>query len=161
MNYIGFIHLLLAIVKNIYGYVYPAFLLYDAMYLIIFALFPLSWLCCRGECIISYISKKYENKDYQLGDQPHYHKDISDLFGGNNILYKIYENISTIIYIGSLIIVNNRSKIISNYLLYITIFLLLIYLINNELTINIYFQIALAIFLSSVIYNSYLRLYDL
>ena len=161
MNYIGHIHLLLAIIKNTYGYFFPAFVLFDAIYLILFALFPLSWLCCKGECIISYISKKYKNKDYQLGDQPHDHTDVSDLFRSNNILYHSYSHISTIIYIGSLIIVNNRSKIISNYLLYITIFLLLIYLINNDLRINIYFQIVLAIFLLSVIYNSYLRLYDL
>lgn len=157
MNYIGYIHLLLVVSRNIYGYIIPASLIFDPIYLIMFTLLPLSWICLKGECIISYIAKKYKNNDYKMGDHPHDHTDISELFI-NNISYKIYYYISLMLYIGSLIIVNNRSNLNPNYLFYITIFLFLIYIIDNDLKINKYFQMVLITLLSSVMYNTYLKL---
>jgi len=152
LNYIGNIHLLLACIKYTYGY-YSIASTFDSFYLIIFALIPLSWIFYKGECIISYIKKKQEDNNYQMGDQPFDHTDVSNLFKNNNIIYNLYSDISTCVYIGSLIIVNNRSQLISNYLLYIAIILLLIYMMDKNLRLNIQFQIFLSIILLSIIYN--------
>lgn len=157
MNYIGHMHLILGIVRNIYGFITPINIMFDTIYLFIFTLLPLSWITFKGECIISYISKKYKNNDYKLGENPYNHADISDLFI-NNISYNIYYYVSIMIYCGSLIIVNNRSKIVPNYLLNITMFLVMIYVIDNDLKINKYFKLCLSIFLLSIMYNIYLKL---
>jgi len=156
---IGYLHLILGIIKYTYGYIFSSILLFDSIYLIIFSLIPLSWIFCKGECIISYFVKKYENSNYKLGDKPFHHKDIYDLFS-NKIVYIFFSNITTFIYIGSLIIVNNRTNIIPKYIFYITILLLLLYIYDMDLYKSYYsnlyfpyFQIIVTIMLLYIIFN--------
>lgn len=139
-NIIGYIHIFLGIVKDIYGYIFPQILILDAIYLIIFACIPLLWIINKGECIISYYSKKCENPDYQLGNEPFNHSDISNLFP-NKTYYTLFSNISTFVYIGSLLIVNYRTRIIPDYLFYITIILLLVYIYDMDLYESYYTNI--------------------
>lgn len=140
-NIIGYIHIFLGILKDIYGYIFPQISILDAIYLIIFACIPLLWIINKGECIISYYSKKCDNPDYELGNDPFNHSDISDLFP-NKTYYTLFSNISTFVYIGSLLIVNYRTCIIPDYLFYITIILLLIYIYDMDL-FNSYYTTAL------------------
>jgi len=156
---IGYIHLLLCIFKYTYGYIFPSILLIDSLYIILFAVIPLSWIFFNGECILSYFIKKYEDNNYKLGDEPSNYKDMSDLFP-NNKIYSYYTNITTFIYIGSLIIVNNRTKIIPNYIFYIILILFLLYCYDIELfnsyytkLFSPYFQIILIIVFIFVICN--------
>lgn len=156
---IGYLHLILGIIKNTYGYIFSSILLYDSIYLIIFALIPLSWILFKGECLISYFVKIYENSNYKLGDNQFHHKDISDLFS-NKTYYILFSNITTFIYIGSLIIVNNRTNIIPKYIFYIIILLLLFYIYDMDLYKSYYsnlfcpyFQIILTIGLLYIIFN--------
>ena len=159
-NIIGYLHLLLCIFKYIYGYVFPSILLFDSLYIILFAIIPLSWIFFKGECILSYFIKKYEDNNYKLGDESSNYKDMSDLFP-NNKVYSYYSYITTFVYIGSLVIVNNRTKIIPNYTFYIILILFLLYLYDIELfnsyytkLFSPYFQIILIIVFTFVIYNS-------
>lgn len=157
---IGYLHLLLSILKYIYGYIFPSILLFDSLYIILFAAIPLSWILFKNECLLSYFIKKYENNNYKLGDEPSNYKDMSDIFP-NNKIYSYYTNITTFIYIGSLIIVNNRAKIIPNYIFYIILILFLLYCYDIELFNSYYFKllypyphIILIIAFIFVIYNS-------
>ena len=163
---IGYLHLILGIIKYTYGYIFPSILLFDSIYLIIFSLIPLSWIFCKGECLISYFAKKYENSDYKLGDEPFYHKDVSDLFS-NKTYYTLFSNITTFIYIGSLLIVNNRTNIIPKYIFYITILLLLFYIYDMDYYNSYYtklfcpyFQIILTIILLYIIFNCIKKIYN-
>lgn len=158
-NIIGYLHLLLCIFKYIYGYVFPSILLFDSLYIAFFAIIPLSWIFLKGECITSYFIKKYENNNYKLGDDAYNYKDITDLFS-NNTVYFYYTNITRFIYIGSLIIVNNRTKIVPNYIFYIILILFILYSYDIELfnsyyikLFSPYFQIILIIAFTFVIYN--------
>lgn len=139
-NIIGYIHIFLAILKDIYGYIFPKILVVDALYLIIFACIPLLWIINKGECIISYYCKKCENPDYELGNEPFNHSDISNLFP-NKTYYALFSNISTFVYIGSLLIVNYRTRIIPDYLLYLTIIFLLFYIYDMDLYNSYYTNI--------------------
>ena len=158
-NIIGYLHLILALIKNTYAFIFPSILFLDVIYLILFALVPLSWIFLKRECFISYFIKKYENNDYKLGTNPFDHKDVSNLFP-NKTSYVLFQNISTFIYICSLIIVNNRAKIIPNNIFYTTIILLLFYIYDMDLfksyytkLFSPYFQIILGTFLFYIIYK--------
>lgn len=130
-NIIGYIHIFLSIIKCIYGYIFPSIILFDVLYLIIFACVPLLWIFCKGECLISYFYKISENNDYKLGDDPFNHKDVSVLFP-NKTHYLLYSNISIFVYIGSLLIVNYRTNIIPSYIMYLTLLLLLLYVYDMD-----------------------------
>jgi hypothetical protein len=63
---IVFIHLLLCIFSILY-----VFLIknkqYDYIYLIVIYFILLHWTFLKGECIISYLYKKMQNNDYEIG----------------------------------------------------------------------------------------------
>jgi hypothetical protein len=149
---IGYIHLGLSFIKNVYGYFSTPNKELDALYLITFATIPLSWISCKGECLVSYFIKKYENSDYVLGENTSY-KDITDILGD---YYNIYSCISNFVYIGSLVVVVNRTKLMSNYLLYSTLFLLVL---QYEVKCKIP-EIIIIFFLLSVMVNVILRFHE-
>ena len=112
MTYIfNILHLMGAIAKNTYGFFSRPVLLYDSFYLFFFTGVPLSWLVCKGECVFSYLYKKYENPQYILGSDSHNYSDLAQLFP-NKSAYKIYSHISAMAMLGSFILVNNRTRII-------------------------------------------------
>jgi len=153
MNIIGVIHTALSLFKNIYGFIVPKSR-FDIIYIGGFAAIPLSWLLCKGECLISYTYKKYENNNYQLGDRPFDHSDVSDLFE-NKKVYNFYSHTTTFLYIGSIIIVNNRSKLVPNTLLYSTIGMLLLYIYFENLRTLFFFQITFGTRLYRIICITY------
>jgi hypothetical protein len=125
-----------------------------------FAAIPLSWLFCKGECLISYTWKKYENSNYQLGDRPFDHNDVSDLFE-NKKIYDFYSNCTTFLYIGSVIIVNKRSDLVPKMILYPTIIMLLLYIYFVDLRTFFPFQITLGYLLHRIMYYSNHQIYRL
>ena len=159
MNFVGIAHLALGLCKNIYGFIFPKSNL-DMVYMSWFGAIPFTWLLCKGECLISYAWKKYENSSYQLGDQPFEHSDISDLFE-NKTLYEIYSHCTTFLYIGSVIIVNNRSEIVPKLLLYSTTVMLLFYIYFVNLRTHPPFQITLGYLLHRIMYYSNYQIYCL
>ena len=152
-------HLALGLCKNIYGFIFPKSNL-DMIYITGFAAIPFSWLLCKGECLISYAWKKYENSSYQLGDRPFDHSDVSDLFE-NKFLYGVYFHCTTFLYIGSVIIVNNRSHVVPKMLLYSTIVMLLFYIYFVNVRTHLPVQITLGYLLHRIMYYSNYQIYCL
>ena len=160
-NYVGIIHVYGMIIENIYGFI-PHFFIsnirfFDKLYILSFVFIPLSWIVCKDECIISYISKKVENPNYQLGSEPENVKDIIDLFYTKE-LYSIFYHTNHILRISSLIIVNNRTTHISYYIFTPTFVLYTIYVydiiykLNYRKQLYPYFQILLCIYLFTICY---------
>lgn len=113
---IAIAHLSLAFLKNTYGLWFPQVILIDNMYMLMFIAIPLSWIACKGECLISYLFKVLENPNYVLGSQPFYYKDIEELFP-SKLLYNIYSNVTTVTYAYSVWVVNYRSYVIPGWAL--------------------------------------------
>jgi len=150
--FFGFLHLFGMIIKNIYGIIITQNIFFDKIYLTIFLSIPISWILCKDECIISYIIKKYNNKNYILGDNPENVDDISELFY-NKKIYFIFYHSNQILQIISIIIVNNRTTNISYYIFIPTIILYILYIYDISYKINYrkivypYFQILLLFYL--------------
>jgi hypothetical protein len=107
-NIFGKLHLFGMVIKNIYGFIIPKYILFDKLYLISFVFIQFSWLLCKDECIISYLIKKYKNKNYLLGSEPENIEDIIIIFPNKNVYYFFY-NANHLLHICSLLIVNNRT----------------------------------------------------
>jgi hypothetical protein len=136
-KYVGIIHLCGMIIENIYGFLILNNIFFDKLYIISFVSIPFSWILCKDECIISYIIKKIENKNYILGNEPENVKDISDLFV-NKQQYLIFYNINTLLRICSVFIVNKRTTHISYKFLIPTIILYSYY--NYDITYKINYR---------------------
>jgi len=156
--FFGFLHLFGMVTKNIYGIIIAKNIIFDKIYLTIFLSIPISWILCKDECIISYIIKKYNNKNYILGDNPENVDDISELFY-NKKIYFIFYNLNQILQIISIIIVNNRTTNISYYIFIPTIILYIFYIYDISYKINYrkivypYFQILLLLYLLLCFYK--------
>lgn len=158
-KYIGIIHLCGFIIENIYGFIICKTIFFDKLYIITFVSIPFSWVICKDECIISYIMKKVENKNYILGSEPENVKDISNLFT-NEKQYIIFYNINTLLRICSVIIVNKRTTNMSCVIFIPTCILYLYY--NYDITYKLnyrkklypYFQIILCLYLFTAFYKT-------
>ena len=161
-NYVGIIHVYGMIIENIYGFI-PHFFIsnirfFDKLYILSFVFIPLSWIICKDECIVSYLCKKTENPNYQLGSEPENVKDIIDLFYTKE-LYSIFYHTNHILRISSLLIVNNRTTHISYYIFTPTFVLYTIYVydiiykLNYRKQLYPYFQILLCLYLFTIFYN--------
>jgi len=154
---LGILHLFGMIIKNIYGIIIAKNIIFDRIYLTIFLSIPVSWILFKDECIISYIIKKYNNKQYVLGNNPEDVDDISDLFC-NNHSYLLFYNSNQVLQIISIIIVNNRTTNISYFIFIPTILLYTFYTYDISYKINYrkklypYFQAILLFYLTSSIY---------
>jgi hypothetical protein len=105
---IGKIHLSGAILRNLYGFVTPDLNEPDTLYLMWYYLLPVSWLLCRGECLVSYLAKKIKNPDYRLGSEANDHSDLVDLFPSKRV-YRLFSLVSTATYFTSVQLVFNRT----------------------------------------------------
>jgi len=155
---IGILHLLGMIIKNIYGMIISKNIFFDKIYITIFLSIPISWILCKDECIISYIIKKYNNKNYILGSNPENVDDISNLFYNKNIYFIFYHS-NQILQIVSIFIVNNRTTHISKFIFIPTVIFYIYYTyniaykINNLQKIYPYFQAILLFYLTFCIYK--------
>lgn len=55
---IGVIHLGGMVFQNTYGFIVDKNIFFDKLYIVSFIAIPFSWLVCKDECFVSYISKK-------------------------------------------------------------------------------------------------------
>jgi hypothetical protein len=153
---IGIIHILGIIIVGIYGLLPCKNKLIDKMYMINFAIIPLSWIIFKDECLVSYLTKKLKNKNYKLGEDPNDVSDISDFFNNENE-YKIFNNVKNILRIYSIIIINNRTTKIDNKIIIPALILYLIYTYDISCNLNYrkklypYFQIILSYYLLVII----------
>jgi hypothetical protein len=154
---IGILHLFGMVIKNIYGIIIAKNILFDKIYITIFLSIPISWILFKDECIISYAIKKYNNKNYILGNNPEDVNDISDLFF-NKHLYTLFYHSNQILQIISIFIVNNRTTNISNFyfvptILFYTFYIYdILYKINYRKKLYPYFQAILLFYLIYCIY---------
>jgi len=154
---LGILHLFGMVTKNIYGIIIAKNIIFDRIYLTIFLSIPVSWILFKDECIISYAIKKYNNKQYILGNNPEDVDDISNLFF-NKRLYTLFYHSNQVLKIISIIIVNNRTINISYFIFVPTILLYtfyiydILYKINYRKKLYPYFQVILLLYLTSSIY---------
>jgi hypothetical protein len=125
-QYIGIAHFLGIIIENLYGFVFPQYILFDNIYAISFISIPFSWILCKDECIISYIVKKWNDPTYIMGTTPEEASDIPVIFTNSTIAYLVF-HINTFIRIGSIYIVNGRTCHTPNYIFGPSILLYLAY----------------------------------
>jgi hypothetical protein len=158
-KYVGIIHLCGMIVEDIYGFIIGKNIILDKLYIISFVSIPFSWIICKDECIISYIMKKVNDKNYMLGNEPENVKDISNLFT-NEQQYFIFYNVHNLLRVFSIIIVNNRSTNI-HYVIFIpTCILYLFYVYDITCKLNYrklfypYFQFFLCLYLFTTFYKT-------
>uniref|UniRef100_A0A6C0LDU1 Uncharacterized protein n=1 Tax=viral metagenome TaxID=1070528 RepID=A0A6C0LDU1_9ZZZZ len=157
MNCIGRLHLCGMIMENVYGYFIKQHDLFDTLYIMSFVSIPFSWVLCKDECIISYITKKIENPNYQLGDEPENVKDVSSLFV-NEKQYMTFYNINVFLRVGSALLVNNRTTKINAHIFIPTCLMYMLY--NYDITYNLnhrkklypYFQLVLLSYLLESFY---------
>jgi hypothetical protein len=157
-KYVGIIHLCGMIMEDTYGFIVGKNIFLDKLYIISFVCIPFSWILCKDECIISYIMKKVENKNYILGNQPENVNDISNLFT-NEQQYFIFYNVNNLLRTFSVIIVNRRTTKINDVIIIPTCILYLFY--NYDITYKLnyrkllypYFQIILCFYLFTTFYN--------
>lgn len=76
---IGIVHHLLVIYQASYIFLFKKTKL-DYIYIFIFILINLHWVIFKGECIISYLHKKYDNVQYILGSEPMKMDDMKSVF---------------------------------------------------------------------------------
>lgn len=158
-KYIGILHLCGMIIENIYGFIFVKNVILDKLYIISFITIPFSWVICKDECIISYITKKIENPNYILGNEPENVNDISDLFANKN-QYLVFYNITNLLRIGSVMIVNKRTTHINDFICIPTYILYLFYNYNITYKLNFikkmypYFQMLLCMYLFTILYKT-------
>jgi hypothetical protein len=135
---VGVIHLSGMILENMYSFIITKNRLFDKFYMYIFISRPISWIIFKDECIISYIVKKYNNPDYELGKEPENVKDISNLFYDEN-LYSIFYHINNITRIISLYKVNYRTIHLPLIFFNPTMILYLLYIYDIKYKFNFRF----------------------
>jgi len=123
---IGLSHVTLYFLKNTYGiYSYPNKL--DKFYILLFLSLEFSRWYNKNECLISYYVKKWNNPEYCLGENSGNYEDMVCVFNGNVRLYKYFENIMSICYIYSLIVINIRTCVFPNCIWCLFLFCYFIY----------------------------------
>ena len=172
--FLSIFHIILIILLLSYPYIFYKNYLYDSIYLFLFISGKLSWIFCKDECYISYLFKKIENDQYELGDNSTELLDIVNMHDNKyiKILMNILVILFPILYAINIIVINFRSKIISNVLLYIMLIFYLIYLyyihfikknINDKNNKYIFlinsFKIIYVLILFYIIYNYFVNLY--
>ena len=164
---IGVIHISGVILRNMYGFVVINIPILDYLYLLAYYAIPLSWLLCRGECLISYIAKKIKNPNYELGSDADNHSDLIELFP-NKQCYHLFSIMSTLIYFTSTNIVYSRmchynENVCNEQLHELTVFIYLIYIIDTGYmdrfiinTLHPYYEIVFGLLLCANIANNYI-----
>ena len=169
---IGVIHISGVIIRNLYGFVLPCRPILDYLYILAFYGIPLSWLLCRGECVISYLAKKIKNPNYVLGSESDNHSDLVDLFP-NKSCYHLFSITSTLSYFTSTHVVYHRryrgidcgvffcSDIGEKSLHYLAVVVYLIYIVDTGYlgrlimrTTHPYYEIAFGVLLCANIVNN-------
>ncbi len=131
-NIIGYIHLFLMILINIYGILFTnSNIIMDKIYIASFTIISLSWLLFHDECLISYIDKKIKNPRYILGSDPNNINDIVILFSSKKRYYEFY-------------IINHILRLIS------------IFLVHNKLCLQSWFWICFIIIPLFILYTFYI-----
>jgi len=146
------------IFEDIYGFILGKNILLDRLYMIVFVSTPFSWIICKDECIVSYLMKKLENKQYIIGNEPENAKDIIDLFK-NEQQYLIFYNLHNLLRMFSVSIVNKRTTTIHDLFFIPTCIFYLCY--NYDITYRInyrkkvypYFQIIFSLYLFTCFYK--------
>jgi hypothetical protein len=157
---IGFFHFLISIFNAVYGFIFKKNR-FDYVYIIYSIIVFLSWTFFNGECIITYIIKKHNDKNYKIGDNSTDLKNMYLLVGSKNNIYIIISLLILFNVISLFIVLkrNNFPKII--YISYPIIKLLYTFLLRiclniseNTLfqTIQYIIRIILIIFLYYVLY---------
>lgn len=90
MEIISGLHFLLFIINSFYAFVFSKNW-FDMYYLLFMFFTGLSWTVCKGECILSFMYKKYKNKHYQIGENMSV-DDLTTLFGQKYKPYMEYLN---------------------------------------------------------------------
>ena len=134
---VGILHVCGMVLENMYGFIIGKNIMFDKLYMISFVSIPLSWVLFQDECVISYIMKKMENRNYILGSEPENAKDITDLFA-NKRQYLIFYHVNNVLRIFSVIVVNARTTHIPHTVLIPTFVLFLGY--NYDITYNLGFR---------------------
>jgi hypothetical protein len=79
---LGSIHLFLGILVSFYAFIISQNRLHDYLFISLLIGMQLLWILFNGECVFSYIYKKYKDKNYTCGDTTA-HDDIKDIFDSN------------------------------------------------------------------------------
>lgn len=85
--------------------------LFDILYIEYFLGIMFSYTFLNGECPISYIYKKRKNPEYIAGSIIGDYPEMQCIFGKRNVFIQIYFGTNTVLYLGSLLFVINRSNI--------------------------------------------------
>jgi hypothetical protein len=128
---IAFIHLLLCIFSILY-----VFLIknkqYDYIYLKVIYFILLHWALLKGECIISYLYKKMQNNDYEIGSNTKT-DDLEYFFGEYTNYFHFFIQILTAINIYMLCKRNNIKNHVTFMFTFIYItFISLFYLLDRN-----------------------------
>ena len=158
-NHIGTIHLCCMMIENVYGFIIEKNNLFDRLYIVSFVCIPFSWIICKDECIISYLVKKIENKNYILGSEPDNVEDISRLFT-NKKQYMVFYNMNVLLRLGSVVIVNMRTTKIDYFTMVPACIFYLLY--NYDITYKLnyrqkmypFFQIIFSVYVFAIIYKT-------
>lgn len=134
---IAIIHLIFVTIVSIYAFIFPKNFISDYLYFVFLVFIQLHWLYLNGECAFSYIYKYIHYDNYKCGDTTDL-DDFNELGGteknNNSIDYKqLFVTALDILYIISVILVNNRSKISNIFIaVFVLIFLRYFYVYFNE-----------------------------
>jgi len=104
----GIIHLLHCPCLIIYPYITHNF---DILYIEYFFTIMFSYTFINGECPFSYIYKKWKNPEYIAGSRISDYPEMHCIFGKQNTFIQLYFGTNTVLYMGSLLHVINRSNI--------------------------------------------------
>lgn len=129
---IAIIHTIIAIIISFYGLIVSKNFLYDFLYISLLVLTQILWLIFNHECILSYMYKRYHNKNYSCG----YTTTLDDFkqLNMNPLDISHYTGvIFCIAYVFSISIVAFRGNIANPYLiLFVCVFLRFFYLFFND-----------------------------
>lgn len=97
-KFLGTIHLFFGFLVSFYAFIVSKNSLYDYLFISLLIVMQLIWILFKGECVFSYIYKKYNDNDYKCGSTPA-HDDIKDIFGSSyeNDTLEFFSNTVTLI----------------------------------------------------------------
>ena len=134
----GSVHLLLGLFLSFYAFIISKNALYDYLFISLLIGMQLSWIIYNGECLFSYIYKKYNDNNYKCGDTTA-QDDIKDIFDSTydtntlNIFKNTITIFLTLTICFSITIVALRSFTYNPYLIiFACIFLRFFYLFFNN-----------------------------
>jgi hypothetical protein len=141
---IAVIHLSIVLFLSFYPFIVSKNIVYDYYYFGFLILLQLSWIICNHECPLSYLYKYTHYDNYKMGNTTTL-DDFEELAGdsaNNNTnminLSKFADNVLTLFYIISVIIVGLRSKLTNIFLIiFVLIIVRFFYLfLNNAVGYN-------------------------